>query len=161
MKKALKVALLVTLSLAALTYMIQILTLGEISLRGAKTYSAVMENAAGISRRSAVRVAGIDAGQVVEIELVENQARLTLEVIGEIQVYENATLETKQIGYLGDRYFSLNPGTPDHEILAEGQIIPLKAEPVDIFGLANEVAELLDEFKTFVSELNRVFFGAE
>ena len=72
-----------------------------------------------------VRVDGVLAGTVKRIELVDNQAHLTLKIDGDFApIHRDATVAVRPVSLLGERFVDLDRGTPSAPALESGDLIP-------------------------------------
>ena len=76
-----------------------------------KHYEALLGNANGIVKNSNVKMAGIPVGIIKSIELEDGKAKVNLVVSGKLRVAQDASLEIKPNGILGDKYLELKPGS--------------------------------------------------
>lgn len=91
-----------------------------------------------------VRMSGVRVGRVAEIEPGQEEALVELALTDVDSVYRNAEAVTASVGArsaLGQRYVSLNPGTPDAGELGEDEVL----EAEETAG-AEELTELFDVF---------------
>ena len=100
---------------------------------------AVFENAPPIQRKQAVRIAGVDVGQVSKVEPVGGDSpavEVTMKLDDEaLPLHENATIKVRpRIFFEGNLFFDLKPGTPDSPELEDGATIPASqtSAPVQI-----------------------------
>ena len=136
-------------------------TFGEIPLfkPPRKEYVVYFSDVAGLSVGADVRVAGIKSGKVKEIALEEGRVRVVFEVDKDIVLYKDASAEIGTLGLMGDKYLSIQPGSPRAGILEKGGIISQTAGYADTDRLiksmtdASESVRLLAEnFKTILME---------
>jgi ABC-type transporter Mla subunit MlaD len=88
---------------------------------------AVFENSNLVAPRSAVRIAGIDVGKVVEVEPYKgNMSVVTMEIQDAGRpIREDATLKIRPRLFLeGNFYIDVQPGTPTADELPDGGMIP-------------------------------------
>jgi phospholipid/cholesterol/gamma-HCH transport system substrate-binding protein len=89
----------------------------------AMRYFATFESVTGIVNKSPIETAGIRVGYIDSLALLNGKARVSVKVISDLPLYQNATLSIKDMGILGDRYLKLDPGTPDYPpIPPDGEI---------------------------------------
>ncbi|HRK01299.1 MAG TPA: MlaD family protein [Oligoflexia bacterium] len=174
----LKAGLFVLAAIAALVYMTTRLTQNEYSFRGVKTYHAYVSDAAGLLSKTKVKMSGLDVGQLDTVELIERKARVTFQIAADIKVKKDASVAVKSIGFLGDKYLELYPGSekaPDAEegaTLAEsatgGGLEQLTAKTAEVMGNLKEITEMLrealkgdNEFGDGSSRLDRILDNME
>ncbi|MEW6599562.1 MAG: MlaD family protein [Nitrospirota bacterium] len=128
--------------------------------KGYRLY-AVFDDISGLDEQSRIKIAGVEAGILEKITLENGRARLTLLVQPEIKVYENSVVSLRMSGLLGDRYLALSPGTPDHTVLKDGDIIAETRPAADIDSLANRLTSAADQISSLTSNFNSIFGEAE
>ncbi len=90
---------------------------------------AVFENAPPIQRKQVVRIAGVDVGQVSNVEPVggDSPAIVVTMKLDEdaLPLHEDATIKVRpRIFFEGNLFFDLKPGTPDSPRLDSGDTLP-------------------------------------
>jgi len=68
---------------------------------------------AGLSKQAKVRIAGVEVGKVLNIQLSGNQAIVSFSVDESVVLYMDAITSLANIGILGEKYIDLNPGHPE------------------------------------------------
>ena len=86
---------------------------------------ATVDNATGLLIDTNVRVAGIQVGRIKNMELVENRAKLTLELEQRIQVHSNDILKRVPQGILGSSFLEI-------VLTNEGSVLEDGAEMLNI-----------------------------
>src|SRR6476469_3795910 len=120
MTAELKAGFFVLAAMAALVAMTTRLTQNQFSFSGTKKYYANISDATGLLSKTKVKMAGLDVGQLTKMELAGKRARITVEIAADLAIHNDATLAVKAIGFLGDKYLELNPGTEAKPALEEG-----------------------------------------
>jgi len=145
----LKVGIFALLVIVILTYMtFKVGKLPFIWEKGYRLY-AEFDDIVGLDERSRIKIAGVDAGIVEQINIADGKARLTLLINPDIKVYKNAKAKLKMSGLLGDRYLSIATGTPDNSQLKSGDTITNVLPSADVDALLSE----LTSAATYVSDL--------
>lgn len=104
------------------------LRVSGLSLGGAQdTYRvyALFDNAAGVSPRAKVTMAGVTIGKVVDVQLDHDtfMGRVTLEIDGSVDFLPvDSTASILTAGLLGEKYIGISVGGDD-ELLADGGVI--------------------------------------
>jgi phospholipid/cholesterol/gamma-HCH transport system substrate-binding protein len=106
----LKVGLLTLLTLGAVAFMSLKVTTNQSGFGEYVRYRTVIKDASGIFPKTPIRIAGITAGRIVKIELKDNAAQITFEVLEEILVPEDSIIKIKTVGFLGDKYIEIVTG---------------------------------------------------
>ena|GEM_PF-266460 len=141
-------------------------------------YVFYFRDISGLSRKAAIKIAGVKVGWVEEIKLVEGtqaKAEAIAMVATSYPLYQNAQAIVRQDGLLGPKYIDLEPGDALLRKLEEGETLQKSSvDPVDlddlfrefkvIAGNVREVSESfkdafagpqgVDQIKSFVSNLD-------
>jgi len=118
-----------------------------------KTYNAVLQDATGLSTRSKVYMAGVAVGKVHAIDLEGNTARMSLIILKDVELRQNASISRKSSSILGTFILSLDPGSEPNPVLPPGGTIQIKAsmDMNAIMGtvsdIGTQVSEILTEFR--------------
>lgn len=146
-------ALLVLSILAFMTFKV-----GGLELAKARGYIIYVyfKNTAGLDKKTRVKVAGVDAGVVEEIELDRGRARVKLRIDPGIKIYTNAGASIKSTGLLGDKFLSIDIGSQDMPRLKDGDTINTVIEIVDIDALARKFMDFSQHFSELAKSLNDV-----
>ena len=102
--------------------------MGNIGLGGSREYSAIFANASNLQEGDDVRIAGVNVGEVSEVEHYErSMAKITFQVESEAKLTTATTAEIRFLNLIGDRYLALEEGesTDGAETLGEGDTIPV------------------------------------
>src|SRR5215471_12753929 len=78
-------------------------------------YILYFRDISGLSRKAAIKIAGVKVGWVEEIKLVEgiqSKAEAIVMVASLHPLYQNAQAIVRQDGLLGPKYIDLEPGDP-------------------------------------------------
>jgi phospholipid/cholesterol/gamma-HCH transport system substrate-binding protein len=143
-------ALLVLVILSLMTFRVGDFTFGE--KKGYKIY-AFFDNIAGLSEKTKVKIAGVDAGTVEKIELFAGKARVTLWMFEDVVLYANAYATIKSTGILGDKYLEISSGsTPP--VLKNGNTIRDVREETQISDLVKNIADLSSKVAELVTEVS-------
>lgn len=113
--------------------------LGKVSLWGASSYDVYADFATvgTLRTRAPVTMAGVEIGQVKAIKLVDDQARITLEIHDAVQLSEDVIASIKTTGIIGEKYVSISPGASE-EFIKPGGSIRDTQPPLDIEGLIGQ-----------------------
>ncbi len=90
-----------------------------------------------------VRVAGVDIGEVREVELVDGRGVITFDLERKyLPIYRNATILMRPTTGLKDMFFDLDPGSSEAGEFEEGETVPMTNTLPDVN--LDEVLEALD-----------------
>ncbi|MFW5811764.1 MAG: MlaD family protein, partial [Alkalispirochaetaceae bacterium] len=97
-----------------------LLTVDNIAGNDGYTITVYMDDASGLIVDSGVRMAGVDIGQIREIELEDGRARLVLEIQGGVEIYEDAMVSKQPSSLLGTSVISIDPGDRSGGVVEAG-----------------------------------------
>lgn len=155
MKREFSVGLIFLVALVALGYMMSRVVQGVSYGGGKQSFFALVKDSTGLPLGAAVRVAGVDVGRMKERTLEQGQARLRLEIAGEMKIRQDARITIRSIGYLGDRYLDLFPGSGTAPLLAEGSVIPTD-ESATFEGLMRQGSDFLSSWTEVARSIHRL-----
>ncbi len=120
MSQAVKVGIFMAVTLAVLAYMI--IRVEDLRFFGdpGRRVDAVFDSVAGLDDKSTVRVAGVRVGRVDGIRLEGKSAVVTLLLETPVELREGASAAIANLGLLGDKYLTLDPGPETAPPLADG-----------------------------------------
>jgi phospholipid/cholesterol/gamma-HCH transport system substrate-binding protein len=157
MKPELKVGIFAVIVILILSYMtFKVSDLG-VSWRKGYVLHVMFDNISGLDEKSRVKVAGVDAGIVSNVGLREGRAKLTLLMQPDVKIYGNAKAFLRMSGLLGDKYLALWAGTPDTQVLGNGDWITETESAADIDALANELSSAASYISDLAEGLQDLF----
>lgn len=106
------------ITLGLLLYLAQ--SIGALGGGKGQRYVVSLDQAAGLVRDNAVKVAGVKVGVVEDIAVTPDGAQLTLRLEQDVELHEDAVARVRAKSLLGEKYLQLDPGTEDAPLLAEG-----------------------------------------
>ena len=104
-------------------------------------------SAAGIDKDATVAIAGVEVGRVKSITLMDNKARLTLEISRGVKIGEDFSAVMKTSGLLGEKYVELVPGSPDAKLLGDGGELTSVGAYTDMDRLISVLEEVATDVK--------------
>ncbi len=153
----LKVGIFAIIVILVLSYMtFKVGSLPFLWEKGYRLY-VVFDDISGLDEKSRVKIAGVEAGIVDSVTLVDGKARLTLLINPDIKIYRNATAYLRMTGLLGDKYVALSTGTPDEPPLRSGDTIAHAVPAANIDRLANQLSAAASHVSELTASINNVF----
>ncbi len=131
------------------------------SVRSGYTLNVVFDFANGVSVGAPVRYAGVEVGEVKDIEVYfdekENKplVRLSIWIAKNTWVNEDAKAAINTLGLLGEKYLEIVPGTRETRLLVKGDTLRGK-DPVSTEELARETKEMLSKMDAMIVSINKV-----
>jgi phospholipid/cholesterol/gamma-HCH transport system substrate-binding protein len=157
----LKVGIFAIIVIIFLSYMT--LKVGNLPMLWEKGYRlyAEFDDISGLDEQSRVKIAGVDAGVVEKISLIDGKARVTLLISPDIEIHSDARVSLRMSGLLGDRYLAMTVGSPDMELLKNGDMIRFTEPAADFDTLANRLTAAANNFGKLAENLESIFSGEE
>lgn len=126
---------------------------------------ARFDDVSGLLAGDTVKVAGVPAGRVDAIKVVDGKAEVTLGVDRNVRIPDDSRAEVRWRNVLGQRYIQLVPGQSGH-LLAGGQTIRATRSVVDLSQIVNDLGPLtrnLDpqQITTVLTAFNQALDGNE
>ena len=158
-----KVGIFVAIGIAILMSMI--FSLKELKYAQQKYTIKVRFNFAnGIETAAPVRVAGVQVGEVKNIEIVENKEANKMAVdlyIGldkKIKVEKDSEAFINTLGLIGEKYVEILPGTPGSEALKPGDMlagresVPMEKLTEKAYDIATGLGDTIKHFNKLVGD---------
>ncbi len=146
-----KVGLMALATLASVVIMSFKITSNQSGFGDYVPYRTIISDASGIFPKTPIKVAGINAGRIKNIELTGNQALITFEVLEEIKVPKDSRLRIKTVGFLGDKYLEISVGKNEESLESMGFLIAEEAGGME--NLVKDAAEVLQDVKIIVKSV--------
>ncbi len=102
----------------------------------------VLDDASGLVKNSAVKMAGIPVGSIRDIKLENGRARVEIVVKADLGLRTSARVEIKAAGILGDKHVEVIPGNPADSLLADGSEIKSVKDKGSLDSLFSQVGEI-------------------
>ncbi len=136
------------------------------SIKKGYTLDILFSFANGISVGAPVRYAGVEVGEVQQIEVYFDEKRNSPMV--RIQVWvpentwinENAVAVINTLGLLGEKYLEITPGTRDARLLEAGDSLR-GHDPVSTEELTRETQATLAKVDSMIESMNKILFDDE
>lgn len=154
-----RVGLLVLTSAVFLFVFFTFAKKGGLSQREALTVHAYFRDASGLSKKSRVQIAGISVGEISEIALQGNRAKVTLKVRRDVNLREDASLTKRSESLLGDYVLDLYPGTEAAPPMPDGGEIKRVIDTQGIEAIFNSLGQITSDIQAVTSSLREVFGG--
>lgn len=143
-REEIKVGLMVTL--AVLLFLAALIFVGGVNIfrRSQASYTSYFKFAGGLEPGSFVRFGGLKVGTVQAAGIDPQDStriRVRLQVAGGTPIRANSRARISTLGFLGENYVEVSPGTREAPILPPGSEIPSTeiVQLADVFNNANNV----------------------
>jgi len=160
MKREFKVGLFLAIALFIMATVIFIV--GDLTVLFRKpgyVLYADFETAAGLEKRTIVKMAGVSVGYVKEIRLKDVRAELAFNIDSDVKIYKDSQAMMASLGLLGEKYIEIVPGKGP-EICQPGDTIG-SISPVSFDQLGNLMMSIGDEIKGVSVSLRELVGGEE
>ncbi len=153
-----KVGLFVLIAALSLIYMT--VRVGNMDTeRGGYRLTVFFNVISGLEEAAHVKVAGVDAGKVEKIELVNGRVKLTLYINPNVKLYANSVASLRSMGLLGEKYVELSPGSSNRRLLRDRDTLPEVKESTDLDQLTTTLSEVATDIKSISGSLRKVLGG--
>ena len=130
----LKVGAFVLIAIGCLT--VAILSVGNFSFfEKGKKLSVIFGYANGLKKAAPVRLAGVEAGLVKNIDILtegnETKVKVELLINDAIGIPADSSISINQLGLLGEKYVEVTPGKSQQMIQDGGRVMGIDPVPVD------------------------------
>jgi phospholipid/cholesterol/gamma-HCH transport system substrate-binding protein len=107
-------------------------------------YEAVLDDATGLIENDEVRIAGVEAGRVTDIEVDRGQAIISFSLDDDVQITDTAQVGIRWRNVLGQKYLYVYPGEGG-EPMAPGDRLPIEqaVASADVGELLNALGPVL------------------
>ncbi|HDH34935.1 MAG TPA: MCE family protein, partial [Nitrospirae bacterium] len=153
----LKVGIFAIIVIMALTYMtFKVGSLPMIWEKGYRLY-VTLDDTSGLDEKSRIKIAGVEAGMIDRINLVEGKAKVTILLKPDVKVYKDAEVSLRMSGLLGDRHLALATGSPEQPLLKNGDTILNVKPATDIDMLVSRLTDAAGNIGDLTSNINGIF----
>ncbi len=146
-----KVGLLVVGAFVSFAVFLQIVSTRNLSSSGAYKVDALFDDVLGLEPQSPVQIAGIDVGRILAVRLDKGKARVTLEIRGDVELYEDASVEKVAISLLGDYKLAVEPGSAKKRLLEDGDEIKNVKSLSSVDAIIGEVRTMSEAMRELIA----------
>ena len=131
------------------------------SIKRGYTLNILFSFANGISVGAPVRYAGVEVGEVQDIQVYFDEkesipmVKLLVWVSQNTWVNEDAIANINTLGLLGEKYLEITPGTREARLFQKGETLRGR-DPVSTEELTRETQETLAKVDSMIDSLNKV-----
>lgn len=115
-------------------------------------YKTILDDASGIFPKTPIKVAGIIAGRIKQIELSGNKALVTFEVLEKIKVTQGSILKIKSVGFLGDKFLEIEINTKETKLLSAESMLKVDTKG-GMDGIMSNSSKLLEDLTILVTSI--------
>jgi phospholipid/cholesterol/gamma-HCH transport system substrate-binding protein len=148
----LKVGILALVTMGTIVIMSLKVTSNQSGFGDYVPYKTIVSDASGIFPKTPIKVAGINAGRIKNIQLAgNNKAIIEFEILEKIKITSDSKLSIKSVGFLGDKYLEIKIGVSD-EVLTHNSVL-VASEGSGMNGLVSGASEIMDDVKVVMKSL--------
>ncbi|MEW6444403.1 MAG: MlaD family protein [bacterium] len=122
---------------------------------------ATFRDVSGLDVGDTVRIAGVYVGEVRDIRLEDAVGKVTLSILPRVVVHEDASARVGTYGLLGDRYVSIDPGSPELPPLGPGDEIRNTQVPESMDVFFDRLNQVAGQVEQVTDNLSKVLGGPE
>lgn len=146
---------------AAIVFLTALVFVGGVNLFRKKkvTYTAYFKFAGGVEAGNFVRFGGLKVGTVQSTDIDPEDStriRVRLQLVAGTPIRANSKARISTLGFLGENYIEVSPGTRDAALLAPGKEIPT-VEIVQLADVFNNVNNVTVNANKLVNDLDDKF----
>lgn len=112
----------------------------------------VFDSAAGLDKKTPIRMAGVEIGKVEEMELIDSEARVTFRIHPEVRLRKGGKAMIRSAGLLGEKYVDMMPGK-EKDYFKDGDIVPQSEALGDLETLIAKFTDIGSDIKAVTQTL--------
>lgn len=124
-------------------------------LGASNEYYFVIDDAGGLVKQGAVRMAGIRVGFIEDIVLADDRAKVVISLDSGVRVNENTRVILKSDGILGDRHVEIIPPEVPGSPLPPGSEIPTGKMAGGLDSVVSDVSRVANSLNQLMNILNK------
>ena len=128
-------------------------------LAGDKEVHFIVDDAGGLVKNSAVKMAGIKVGIIDDIELVDGKAKVHLVLEGDVPLTTSGKVELRSDGILGDKHVEIVPGRPEDPKVRDNSQLPMSDTQAGLDNIMKEVGKIAKSLNQLGENLNKATSG--
>lgn len=113
----------------------------------------LLQDASGLVKNSAIKMAGVSIGTIKDIRLKDGMARIDIKIAGDIPLTTSSSAELRANGILGDKYIEIVPGNPQDPPLPDGGQITRTVDHGSMNVVMNEISKVASAFSNIAEKL--------
>ena len=149
-----KVGLFVMVGLVLLCVLLIQFSKGTSVFHGTYTLNLHATNVGGLKQRAGVLLAGVNVGDVSDIQLAPDGKSVTiiLKIYKTVKIYKDAEFEIEQAGFLGDNFVAIVPTLNKGDLFADGDSVECEP-PFDLQQVARSVTGFIQRVDDTVKKI--------
>ena len=117
----------------------------------------------GLDKSAPVRFAGVKVGEVKDIQLLNEEnanIEVTIAIDSKVRLHQNSQAFVNTMGFMGEKYIELTPGTSESPIIKPGETI-IGTDPIQMDELLKKGQKIADELEKAVVSLQSFLNNAD
>ena len=117
----------------------------------------------GLDKSAPVRFAGVKVGEVKDIQLLNEEnanIEVTIAINSKVRLHQNSQAFVNTMGFMGEKYVELTPGTTKSPIIKPGGVI-IGSDPIQMDELLKKGQKIADELEEAVVSLQKFLNDAD
>jgi len=144
-----KVGIFVILTIIGLAYLSIRINRTGIFFKGSRAAYIIFDDASGLVTQTPVEFSGVRVGYIDEIELINQKARVKIQIDSTIKLYEDTIVILNNRGILGEKIISISDGGRLPELKDGGTLIAASSG-ADFDKAVQSINELADGLKDLI-----------
>jgi phospholipid/cholesterol/gamma-HCH transport system substrate-binding protein len=120
--------------------------------------TATFNYVGGLDLNAPVRLAGMEIGEVRDMEIKDGKVHVTLYLRPDARLREDSSITINSIGLIGEKYIEISMGDPTKQLVCEGAVIE-GTDPVSISEVLTKAERITLKISEVVETLDRVLAG--
>lgn len=112
----------------------------------------VFDSAAGLDKKTPIRMAGVEIGKVELMELIDSEARVTFRIRPEVRLRKGGRATIRSAGLLGEKYVDLLPGR-EKDYYKDGDMVQQSEALGDLETLIAKFSDIGTDIKAVTQTL--------
>jgi len=161
MPAELKVGILIIVAAALLAVMV--FFVGKFKLEPEDTYLIYFRFTRGLVKDAPVRLAGVEAGRVKALKLIEDvekgytKVKVKISIEKDIRLREGTIASISSLGLMGEKYVEIHPGPPEGGYIpSDGTGIIDSVDPVQMQSLLRVGEDIVKKLQQIITVANEV-----
>lgn len=127
-----------------------IFLLGNYTFEKRYTLYATFHDVANLTKNTPVKLSGVEIGQVRDIQLVDDSAKVEMSIRKGVEIYKEAEFTIGSTGIIGSKYLQITQGLKSKGTWKPGET----AEGKDPISIEKALAKALESMQKIMNDLN-------
>ena len=128
-----------------------IFLLGDYTLEQRYTVSAYFRDVANLNKNAPVKLSGVEVGQVRDLVLDGDMAKVVVTVRRGVVIYKDAEFSIGSTGIIGSKYLQIDQGHASSGVIAAGSVV----RGTDPVSMEKKITQALNSLQAMLNDLNQ------